>query len=123
MAEDTVEQESQDLAKQKVDVPEAVTVNADEPNHGEYLQQNEAQKDALNFYGYTDLQQFLQMIGSDGAFAQKVVSHLLGVDKDAKFSGAKEAFSSQENNVTGLFTNKSETPVKFTPTATEPVQK
>ena len=114
-------QDEQD--RKKVDVNEAVTINDEAPNHGEYLKQNESQKDALKFYGYSDLQQFLQMVGSDGTFAQKVVLHLMGVTPDTTFSGAKEAFSSQESNRTGLLDHKGDTPLAYTPMATEPVEK
>ena len=121
------QEQSQAEAEKKMAVPQGTLDHLSELREananarGEWLKEQEALKEAAKEYGFQTPQQFLNHVGSDAVFAQRIVTDLL-TGKDATVKGVLLPDSPQENNVTGRLDHTVSPAVKVTHTEVpEPV--
>ena len=104
MADDVNQSAGQAEALKKINVPEGVVANdgdAAAKAYAEYYEKAQGAKDKISKFGADDLQSFLTRVGSDGVYAQHVVSVLLGIEDDKPasfFAGVSDAPQHQKSN-------------------------
>jgi len=109
--------DQQEAVKQN-EFPEEVQATEPAPVE-DYTNENEAAKEKIAKYGFTDFEQFMVKVTSDSIFARKVIRDLFGFDQDQPFFIGNIAGSRQENNITGVLVHSEFPPVLKNSTTTD----
>lgn len=86
-------------AAKKQAFPASVQVSNAPVERAEYLQLVDSNKDLVKSYGEASFESFMTKVGSDGSFAQRVVTNLITGEKGQNLGLHPDA--PQENNLTG----------------------
>lgn len=117
---DEQKDQNQEEAVAKTSVPDSVQANGGIVQRGEYLKMEADNVDTFKKYGESTMVGFMNKVGSDGVFAQKVVTNLLfkSEGKDGFVVGISPD-SPQEFNLTGVVDHTEPIAKKLAGTAAE----